>query len=118
VYAPDWVGWGDMNSGDTHDPYYFHLALGDLADPDIANDKQAHDQVASGGKQPSIDAGNVAHVVFLGIDDPLRFCAVDIWGSGDNIQAFYTNPQFVAVFAPLFDSISQPTYQSTDWHQW
>ncbi len=117
-YEPSWVGWGDMNSGDVYQPYYFHFALGHLSAADTADAKAAHDQVASGGKQPSIDAGNVAHVVFLGLEDDKRFLGVDIWKSADNMEAFYTNPQFVAAFGSLFSDVSQPVYVSTDWHQW
>ena len=32
--------------------------------------------------------------------------------------ALKVNPQFVEAFAPLFESVSQPVYRSTDWHQW
>ena len=116
--APEWVGWGDMRSGEPHDPHFVHLALGTLAASDSARAQEAHDQVASGGKQPSIDAGNVAHVVFLGLEDPRRFVAVDIWASADNIEPFYTNPDFRAAFEPLFESVTEPVYQSTDWYQW
>lgn len=115
--APDWVNWGEMESGDAYDPYYFHLALGNLAG-DLAHAQEAHNQVATGGKEPSIGAGNVAHVVFLGLDDKLRFVAVDIWQSDDNLEPFYENPQFRAAFEPLFESVTEPVYQSTDWHQW
>lgn len=118
VAEPDWTQWGDMTSGDTYQPYYFHFALGELAQHDLAANRTAHNQVASGGKDPSIGAGNVAHVVFLGKHDPQRFLGVDIWRSADNIQAFYTNPNFVSAFAPLFSSVSQPVFQSTDWYQW
>jgi quinol monooxygenase YgiN len=118
TYHPDWVSWGDMTSGDAFDPYYFHFAIGTLKDTDTAKNKTYHDMVASGGKQPSIDAGNVAHVVFLGLTDERQFLAVDIWKSDTNIEAFYTNPQFVMAFAPLFESVSQPVFVSTDWHQW
>ncbi len=115
---PDWVSWGDVDTARTQAPYYFHLALGDLANADIDAAQVEHDQVASGGKQPSLDAGNVAHLVYLGVDDPHRFLGLDIWQSDDNIEAFYTNPQFVAAFAPLFADVTQPVYQSTDWYQW
>ncbi|HZO15050.1 MAG TPA: hypothetical protein VFB62_17360 [Polyangiaceae bacterium] len=116
--AREWVSWGDMTSGDAHDPYYVHLALGTLRAADPAEARAAHDQVAAGGKQPSIDAGNVAHVVFTGLADARRFVAVDIWQSDDNIEPFYTNPQFRMAFGPLFESVTEPVYQSTDWHQW
>ena len=118
VYAPSWVGWGDLTSGKGSSPWYAHLALGVLKDTDTAKNKAAHDAVASGGKDPSIAAGNLAHVVFLGLHDERQFVAVDIWGKSDSIQAFYTNPQFVAAFGPLFESVTQPVYHSTDWHQW
>ncbi|HEU0030026.1 MAG TPA: hypothetical protein VFQ53_05295 [Kofleriaceae bacterium] len=115
---PEWVSWGDMTSGDAFEPYYFHFALGDLAQPDVAANQAAHDQVAAGGKDPSLAAGNVAHVVWLGLDDPHRFLAVDIWRTADVMEAFYTNPDFVRAFAPLFTAVTQPVYQSTDWYQW
>jgi hypothetical protein len=118
VAETDWVQWGDMTSGEAYDPYYIHFALGELAQDQVEANRDAHNLVAMGGKDPSIGAGNVAHVVVLGTTDDRRFLGVDIWGSADNIQGFYTNPDFVAVFAPLFSSISQPVYQSTDWYQW
>jgi quinol monooxygenase YgiN len=118
AFHPEWVSWGDMESGDASDVYWFHLADGVLADKDPESAQAAHDQVAAGGKDPSIQAGNVAHLVFLGLDDPSRFVAVDIWGSAANIEAFYTNPDFVKAFAPLFESVAEPVYQSTDWYQW
>jgi hypothetical protein len=118
THAPEWASWGDMASGDVHSPYFFHLALGTLKETETKKSQQAHDQVAAGGKQPSIDAGNVAHVVFLGLEDKRRFVAVDIWGKGDPIQPFYSNPQFRQAFEPLFESVKEPVYQSTDWHQW
>ena len=116
--APEWVSWGDMESGDAFDPYYFHFALGDLANEDEAMNQTAHDQVAAGGQEPALAAGNVAHVVFLGLDDRQRFLGVDIWQSDENIEPFYTNPAFVEAFAPLFTSVTQPVYVSTDWYQW
>jgi len=116
--APDWAHWGTMESGDVADPYYWHFALGTLASTDPDTNRTAHNAVASGGMAPSIAAGNLAHVVFIGLTDARRFLAVDIWGSPDNITPFYTNPDFVAAFAPLFESVTQPVYESTDWHQW
>ncbi len=117
AHAPSWVSWGAVS-----DAYaagrHAHLALGDLADKDPAKAQTAHDQVATGGKDPSIQAGNVAHVVFLGVTDASRFVGIDIWSSGDPIQGFYTNPQFVSAFAPLFESVSQPTYARSDFTQW
>ncbi|HEU5059105.1 MAG TPA: hypothetical protein VFU21_21375 [Kofleriaceae bacterium] len=118
VRAPDWESWGEMDSGEPFDPYFVHLALGRLAAADGEAAQQAHDQVAQGGRQPSIDAGNVGHIVFLGHDDPRQFVAVDIWSAGEPIEPFYTSPMFRQAFEPLFSSVSEPVYRSTDWHQW
>ncbi|HEY2366207.1 MAG TPA: hypothetical protein VGH87_07480 [Polyangiaceae bacterium] len=118
VSASGWVSWGDMHSGDTFTPHYMHLALGTLSSTDPATNEAAHNQVASGGETPSMQAGNVAHVVWLGMDDAQKFNGVDIWKADDDIQAFYTNPQFVTAFSSLFSSVSQPVYVSTDWYQW
>jgi quinol monooxygenase YgiN len=118
VHAPAWASWGDLRSAKGSAPWSNHLALGVLKDSDPEKNHQAHDAVASNGKTPSMQAGNVAHVVFLGLHDSRQFVAFDLWPKSDNIQAFYTNPQFAAAFAPLFESVSQPVFQSTDWHSW
>ena len=31
---------------------------------------------------------------------------------------FVSNPMFRQAFEPLFSSVSEPVYQSTDWYQW
>jgi quinol monooxygenase YgiN len=116
--APTWVQWGTMESGDAFDPYYWHFALGTLASTDEEESHMAHDAVAAGGRDPSMAAGNVAHVVFLGLTDRRRFLAVDIWNDDANIMAFYSNPMFRMFFLPLFESVSEPVYESTEWYQW
>ncbi|MBX3188526.1 MAG: hypothetical protein KF819_16035 [Labilithrix sp.] len=118
VHAPTWTGWGDMRSGKPHDPHFVHLAIGTLANTDVTKNEAAHNAVAAGGKDPSLGAGNLAHVVFLGLADERRFVAVDIWSKGDAIEGFYSNPQFRQVFLPLFESVKEPVYQSTKWHSW
>ena len=51
--------------------------------------------------------------------DDHEFFALDIWSKSDNLEAFYSDPNFQAGFAKLFDSApSLSVYQSTDWHQW
>jgi quinol monooxygenase YgiN len=125
---PTWVNWGDMTSGDGFTPYWFHFALGTQSGSTDAARQAAHDGVACFGKMPSIAAGNVAHVVYTGLTDSTRFLAVDIWGSSANIEAFYTDPNFVQAFGQLFTSVGQPTYVSTSgaatasgrtgWYQW
>ena len=31
---------------------------------------------------------------------------------------FVSNPMFRQAFEPLFSSVSEPVYRSTDWYQW
>ena len=47
--------------------------------------------------------GDVAHLVFLGRADDHEFFALDIWSKSDNLEAFYSDPNFQAGFAKLFD---------------
>ena len=113
----DWHGWGDLDSGDGGD-HWFVVVRGHLADaPDAMVD--AHDQLAAGGEEPAKAAGDVAHVVFLGAEDPTQFLAIDIWTDKTQLEGFYANPDFQAGFSALFDAPpSIVVYHSTDWHQW
>jgi len=116
--APTWVTWGTMDSARGTGAWFNHLAVGTLKDTDTERNRAAHDAIASGGKSASMGAGNVAHVVYLGLRDRRKFVAFDLWPKSDNIQTFYSNEQFKAAFSSLFESVSQPVVQSTDWHAW
>jgi len=115
---PDWHGWGEIDSADDTDPHFFVVVRGRLVDePDAV--QPMHDQLAMGGEAPAMQLGDVAHVVWLGAEDPREFFAVDVWTDDANIETFYGNPDFQAGFAMLFDGA--PTvgvYRSTDWLQW
>lgn len=116
---PTWHTWGDITSGADFDPYYWVIVRGKLKEADPAKAQAAHDMLAAGGEQMVQAAGDVAHIVFTGLQDPQEFLAVDIWKSTDNMEAVYTDPNFVMAFSGLFEG--QPTlhvYQSTTWHQW
>jgi quinol monooxygenase YgiN len=114
----DWYGWGDLTSGDASDPHFFVVVRGRLAgEPDLI--QPDHDAVASAGEDAALQAGDVAHVVFLGRDDAREFLAIDVWQSSDAIEAFYTNPDLARALGGLFES--PPTlavYASTNWYQW
>lgn len=113
-----WHEWGNMDVGDDIEPHFRVIVRGRLRAP--AADVQAdHDAVAMGGEAPAMAAGDMAHIVYLGIEDSQEFLAFDIWNSSDNIEAFYSNPDFQAAFGALFEA--PPVvgiYRSTDWHQW
>ncbi len=119
VERPDWYTWGDMSSGDEFGDYWFVIARGTLADTP-ENMREAHDMVAAAGEEDVQMAGDVAHVVFLGLEDPQQFLAVDIWNNSQAIEAVYGNPDFQMAFASLFmpETISIEVYRATDWHQW
>lgn len=120
LYArSDFHEWGSLDAADASDPRYFVVVRGHLAATTTDEARAAHDAVAGGGEAMARAAGDVGHIVFLGADDPRDFLAIDIWPTTDNLEALYSNPDFAAAFATLFDA--PPTvgvYESTSWHQW
>lgn len=115
-WRQDWHQWGELDVGDQ---YWWVITRGRLAGPDDGAAQTAHDLVASGGEAPSVAAGDVAHIVFTGIEDPAEFLAIDVWLDPLNLETFYSDPDFAAAFATLFDGgPSIGVYASTDWHQW
>ena len=118
-HQPTWHGWGDLTSGDSSDPYWFVVVRGHLAEADAAKAQTGHDGVAAAGEAAAKAAGDVAHVVFTGVEDAQEFMAVDIWPDSTNLEALYTNPDFQMAFGSLFDAPPViAVYKSTDWHQW
>lgn len=118
MHAPEWHGWGDLEAGDGADTSYFVVVRGTLAD-DAEAIKGAHDQIAAGGEAPAKAAGDVAHVVYLGLEEPRAFLAIDVWRDSTNIEGFYGDPDFQAAFGTLFAAPPTVTvYRSTDWYQW
>lgn len=118
-WQPDWHGWGDLTSGDGPDEYFFIMVRGRLASADGVEAQAMHDAVAAGGEADALAAGDVAHVVFLGLEDSREYLAFDIWTGSSNIESFYSNQAFQEGITALFDG--PPTvgvYASTDWHQW
>ncbi len=119
VRQADWVSWGSMTAGDAFNPHYFVVVRGRLKEADPEKARKAHDEVAGGGQAQAIAAGDVAHVVFTGREDPREFLAVDIWKSADNIVATYTDPAQAQAFGSLFEGTpTLQVYVSTSWHQW
>jgi quinol monooxygenase YgiN len=119
AYQPDWYGWGDLDATDTISPHYWAVVRGRLASADIAAMEATHDQIAQAGEAPAAALGDLGHVVFLSLEDPQEFLAIDLWDNPDGPVTLYTNPDFQAAFATLFESPPQlRIYGSTDWHQW
>lgn len=120
LYArSDFHEWGSLDAADDSEPRYFVVVRGHLAATTTDEARAMHDAVAAGGEDMARAAGDVAHVVFLGADDPREFLAIDVWPTTDGLEALYTNPDFAMAFATLFDE--PPTvgvYESTSWHQW
>lgn len=114
----DFHEWGELTSGDG-EPHVFVVVRGRLAESDPDAARASHDLVAQGGEEQVRAAGDLAHVVFVGLEDPREFLAFDIWRDTTNLEAVYTDPDFQAAFGSLF--AEPPTiavYGSTDWYQW
>jgi len=118
-HRSDWHGWGDLDEGDALDERFFVVVRGHLAEADPAMAQAAHDAVAAGGEAQVKAAGDLAHVVFVGVEDPQEFFAIDVWPASEPIEAVYGDPEFQAAFGSLFDAPPViGVYRSTDWHQW
>jgi hypothetical protein len=116
---PDWHGWGELDSGDEAESHVFVVVRGRLAADDIADAQTLHDELASAGEAPALELGDVAHVVWLGAEDPHEFFAIDVWTTSDSIEGFYSNPDLQEGFGMLFAAPpSVGVYRSTDWYQW
>jgi heme-degrading monooxygenase HmoA len=118
VRRSDWHEWGDLDAADDVESRVFVVVRGRLAEaPDDA--QELHDQLAGGGEEAATMLGDVAHVVWLGVEDPQEYFAVDVWTSGDAIEMFYANEDLQAGFGMLFEAPPVlAVYRSTEWHQW
>ena len=114
----EWHGWGDLEAGDGGD-HWFVVVRGTLA-ANTEDSQELHDMVAAAGEADAMAAGDVAHVVWLGVNDTSdEFFAIDVWTDDANIEAFYGNPKFQKAFGALFSAPpSVAVYRSTDWYQW
>ena len=99
--------------------HWFVVVRGTLAE-DAETSQPLHDMIAEAGEADAMAAGDVAHVVWLGVNDTSdEFFAVDVWTDDTNIEAFYGNPEFQKAFGALFAAPPVvAVYRSTDWYQW
>lgn len=115
----DWHEWGDLDAADALQEKYLVVVRGRLASESTAENQAAHDAVAAAGEAMVRGAGDVAHVVYLGLDDPREFLAIDVWTTSAPIEGVYTNPDFQAGFAALFAAPAEVgVYRGTDWAGW
>lgn len=113
-----WHTWGNLDAADSADPHYFVVVRGKLA-KDAAGTQPNHDALAAQGEPQAKAAGDVAHVVYLGAQDPKEFLAIDLWTKSDAMAQVYGDPDFQKAFGTLFESApSLAVYQSTKFHQW
>jgi quinol monooxygenase YgiN len=115
---PQWYSWGDLEAADDGDEHFFVIVRGYLSGtPEEI--QPMHDAVAAQLEPMTTAAGDVAHVVWLGVEDPRELMAVDVWSDDAAIEAIYGDPMFQTALGPLFES--PPTLsivRSTDWVQW
>lgn len=119
AHQPSWHGWGDLDASDGVEPHYWAVVRGRLASSDLDAMHTLHDQIAGGGQGSAEALGDLAHVVFLSLEDERELLAIDLWDNADGPVMLYTNPDFGAAFAQLFEAPPSLTiYASTDWYQW
>jgi hypothetical protein len=116
---PDWHTWGDLAPPANGGPYWFMIVKGHLAKATEAENRAAHDAVASGFQAAAMKAGDIAHVPHISIDDPRVFFNVDVSTNHEGMLAVLSDPQFQQAFGALFDAPPEVhIYQSTTWRQW
>jgi hypothetical protein len=118
-YVSDFYQWGNTDSGDAYTPHYFVVIRGRFNDtPDKI--KALHDPIAQGAEAQLKGAGDVAHLVWYGRQDPQDALIVDIWSADTNIDSVYSSASLKTSVASLFDAIgpNYGVYGSTDWVTW
>ena len=111
-----WTSWGELApQPDT----FAVLVRGTLANDDYADNLELHNAI-SGGAQPAAEAlGDYAHLVYLEVEDPRAFVAVDLWSDADGLEQFFADEKVQAAFGELFVEPPQVTVWTTsDFHQW
>jgi len=115
----DWTSWSDLDAIDQTSPHFFVVARGHLAATTTAESRDAHNALVSGTADMARAAGDVGHIVYLGVEDPREFLAVDVWPTSDAIGAFYSNPDFARAIGSLYDAPPViGVYRGTSWAQW
>ncbi len=116
----DWHGWGEVRSADSDEPHYWVVVRGTLAGDDLEASRAAHDAVAAAGQSMAEDAGDVGHLVYLGLE-PLvpgnEFLAIDLWTTAEGLPEFYAAmpPEFEALFV---ESPVVAVYESSSFYQY
>jgi hypothetical protein len=114
---PDWHTWGDLKL--PPDGAWVMIVKGHLAKDTEEENRVAHDAVAAGFQDAAEQAGDIAHVPHLGIDDPRVFFNVDVSINHEGMLGVLTNPDFQQAFGALFDAPPEVhIYRVTNWKQW
>lgn len=116
---PDWHTWGDLAPPAGGGTYWFMIVKGHLAKATEEENRRAHDAVASSFQAAAMQAGDIAHVPHVSIDDPRVFFNVDVSTNHEGMLAVLQDPQFQQAFGALFDAPPEVhIYRSSDWKQW
>jgi len=112
-----WAEYGEFDIADDDPEHVFVIVRGRIG---AGRDAHAlHDRIVGGSSRAAMMAGDLAHLVYLGVDDPQEFFAIDIWGDSAGLEAFYGDPAFQAAVGMLFEAPPSVTvYRSTDWLGW
>jgi hypothetical protein len=116
---PDWHTWGDLKLPSDGSAVWVMTVKGHLAKATEEENRAAHDAVAAGFQAQAEQAGDIAHVPHISIDDPRVFFNVDVSVNHDGMLAVLTNPDFQQAFGSLFDAPPEVhIYRATNWKQW
>ncbi len=86
---------------------------------DPGTSKVIHDQVTAATKAMAIEAGDIAHWVYLGAQDARDFLGIDEWKTMEQSEAFSQNPKIREFFGQLFEGAPEVrVWKKSDWNQW
>jgi hypothetical protein len=94
--------------------------------PSLETGERVHNEIVGSQVNAARMAGDMSHDAYLRLTPPgtpesCEFFAVDVWMSGEGMQKYYDNPEFLTGFSKLF--AGQPTTSvwqqpAGDWVEW
>ena len=80
------------------------------ADPQAA--LELHNSIVAELRQRNEPLGGSGHRVFVNVQDPMEFLALDTWESMEGLQQAFGNPDSVAKMGSMFDGQPEATIWS------
>jgi quinol monooxygenase YgiN len=119
VQKTDWASWGSFRDLQGGGNKFVVTVQGKLKISDPVQAKPVHDQIAEGGRATAQSLGDTTHIVYLSLQDPSQFMAIDVWTNADGMQQFFSDPNVQKAFGSLFDGPPVVNiWKTTDWAQY